>query len=287
MAIVALSLSFSALSFTISALSSSVSITLSSSFSALRFSFSALSPVKGQPSSPTTIEMWRWMIPCYVPLRMIGAQCTWVFSSCFPTFFSPPRSWPLGFTTLLASMRAIMYSFVCCPVGALRFIVSRTSQQTWMPHIDNVGIRVRKSNGQNLRGEWISTQRSDNTPSSPPTCIMLYIHGGAFALCTPATHKGDHRRASSGPTFQCVPRRHGRLRPRLLSSTHISPPCTAGGCRCMLQTAAVDDTTAARRGIGRGQLGRRPRRAGPSEYSRRSHTPQSNWCPSPVPLVRP
>ena len=58
-----------------------------------------------------------------------------------------------------------------------------------MPHINNEGIRVRKSSEHPLRGDWISTRRSD-APSSPPTRIVLYVHGGAFALCTPATHRG-------------------------------------------------------------------------------------------------
>ena len=46
------------------------------------------------------------------------------------------------------------------------------------------GTRVTPTSGAPTSGEWVSTATSD------PTLVVMHLHGGAYCLCSPATHRG-------------------------------------------------------------------------------------------------
>lgn len=149
------------------------------------------------------MSIWRWFVPCYIPFRAIAASLNWCLSRCLSHIrccktacpHAPPASWPFIFTTVIAIQRALLFSFVIFPVSCLKWFVARTSQQTWMPHIYDAEIIVKKTRSPEPPGEWIRVRSASklsliSQSPAPPSRVVLYVHGGAFALCTPATHRG-------------------------------------------------------------------------------------------------
>lgn len=49
------------------------------------------------------------------------------------------------------------------------------------------GLRLEQVDARGVRGEWLSTKQSDDAHAGGAT--ILYIHGGGYVSCSPATHR--------------------------------------------------------------------------------------------------
>lgn len=63
----------------------------------------------------------------------------------------------------------------------------------------------RQSGGERVRGEWVRAPRRAARPA-PTDAVVLYLHGSAYVICSPRTHRGLTARLSAYaglPVFSC------------------------------------------------------------------------------------
>lgn len=100
-------------------------------------------------------------------------------------------SWNYTFGTAVKVLRSAGYS-VPRDVDSIRFLTDH-GIPTWLPGLPG-DIICRKI--KEPAGEWIAPKPLENHISYPPSLsnstvpFILYLHGGAFCLCTTGTHRG-------------------------------------------------------------------------------------------------
>ena len=109
--------------------------------------------------------------------------------------------WSRTFGAAVAALRSVAHNLVH-NVGCMRCL-SDHDIPTWLPTMPG-GLRVVSRGpggpeGCPIGGEWTFARSATATAATadaaapwvvPPRRVCLYFHGGAFALCTPGTHRG-------------------------------------------------------------------------------------------------
>eukprot|EP00555_Chaetoceros_dichaeta_P004178 CAMPEP_0198259916 /NCGR_PEP_ID=MMETSP1447-20131203/8993_1 /TAXON_ID=420782 /ORGANISM="Chaetoceros dichaeta, Strain CCMP1751" /LENGTH=371 /DNA_ID=CAMNT_0043947437 /DNA_START=272 /DNA_END=1387 /DNA_ORIENTATION=- len=96
----------------------------------------------------------------------------------------------------IAIMRAVTHNVVRNITCMRLFTDIRVP--TWLPSLPNESVRVvhqkaasvTSNDGCPVTGEWSYPKDLPDPRTTPPRRSILYIHGGAFALCNPRTHRG-------------------------------------------------------------------------------------------------
>lgn len=117
-----------------------------------------------------------------------------LFDGCCYCASRQPPEWSRLFGVVTAVLRSMAYN-LAWNVRFMRLLTDHNIP-TWLPTLPR-GLRLayRRSGGPEscpVPGEW-TFSRSSTTGLpwvTPPRRVVLYFHGGAFALCTPGTHRG-------------------------------------------------------------------------------------------------
>jgi len=131
------------------------------------------------------------VFPCAILIALFQAFC-----SCLGLVSKKrPPEWNTSLSLAVAIMRAVTHNVVR-NIGCIRFF-SDQRVPTWLPTLPNETVRVVhqraasfETDGCPVTGEWTYQKDIPDPRTTPPRRAILYIHGGAFALCTPTTHRG-------------------------------------------------------------------------------------------------
>jgi len=150
----------------------------------------SFSPLKKRSFIETSLRCL--CLPCTVVMNCLGVCCCSKLAQ-----LSKPPQWTWKLTMAITVMRTITNNIV----RKISFIRCLTDQNipTWLPSLPS-GISIvtqkKDTNGCPVSGEWVFPSHLPVTPvdggASNNTLdqVVLYLHGGAFALCTPGTHRG-------------------------------------------------------------------------------------------------
>ena len=123
--------------------------------------------------------------PCYVPLRSICAAVNYALRciSCCP----PPSQWGCCFAFTIAWLRAQFNAFVPSvrTIKALDELVVVPNSRLTLPKRVRVVEALKPIRGERTFGR----DNADPRETPPSSLVVLYFHGGGFALCSPGTHR--------------------------------------------------------------------------------------------------